>query len=178
MQEEDTEWIEITEEALNKKFNSTNEDDLADRFEEENTNDQSDFVRESTQQDIHFQLADASDEETADQVSHSDEASQVNAICSKIFTQSVHEMPPVVKSTATPKSRQASGRVLPSSADESTQTAANRIKTPRQFSPAFLRLIDKLESLNWFEEQYPSKSKDVGHVDHGALRSRNSLSSL
>ena len=71
VQEEDTEWIEITDEAINKKFNSTNEDALAEHFEEENTHGQSGFVRESTQEDIHFQLADASDEETADRVSFS-----------------------------------------------------------------------------------------------------------
>lgn len=40
-------------------------------------------------------------------------------------------------------------------ATESTQTVEIRAKTPRQFSASFLRLIDKLKELSWFDEQYP-----------------------
>ena len=44
---------------------------------------------------------------------------------------------------------------------ESTQTIEIRAKTPRQFSASFLRFIDKLKELNWFEEQYPLIKVDV-----------------
>jgi len=49
----------------------------------------------------------------------------------------------------------------PSFIHESTQTVEPRTKTPREFSSAFLHLIDKLVELNWFAEQYPLIKVDV-----------------
>lgn len=46
-------------------------------------------------------------------------------------------------------------------ATESTQTVETRAKTPREFSDSFLRLVEKLKELNWFEEQYPLIKLDV-----------------
>ena len=70
--------------------------------------------------------------------------------------------PPVVKPPPPAKVARIPVKPLVTISDESTQTpAAVRMKTPRQFSAPFVRLVDKLKELKWFEEQYPLVKADV-----------------
>ena len=70
--------------------------------------------------------------------------------------------PPPPKPVAPPKPARIPVKVIPTVVTESTQTIETvRAKTPRQFSASFLRFVDKLKELNWFEEQYPMVKIDV-----------------
>lgn len=70
--------------------------------------------------------------------------------------------PPVTKTATPAKPARIPVKVIPIATTESgQQTIETRAKTPREFTPGFTRLVEKLKELNWFEEQYPLVKVDV-----------------
>jgi hypothetical protein len=170
-------------EATMKKKLDTDEDDVTDRLEKRKKKTQSDFMKQLT--DLAQQVVErppSQPEPVVDEIKRQvnlilfafisilfflkeiGEPSSSSRAPSRLARQTPLRRPPTSKSAAPSKPARIPVKLLAPVINESTQTVETvetHVKTPRQFSPSFLRLVDKLIELDWFEEQYPLIKIDV-----------------
>ncbi|CAF0753292.1 unnamed protein product [Rotaria sp. Silwood1] len=180
--DEEAEWKELIEATMKKKL-ATGEEDMDDRLEKQKKKTQSDFMKQLTdlaQQAVELPPpAEPAADETKQPVNaqffnfyfiiiltvYSKEPGappSSSHTANRLSRQTPLRRPPtVVKPTAPSKPARIPIKPLVPVVTESTQTVEARVKTPRQFSSSFVRFIDKLKELNWFEEQYPLVKVDI-----------------
>lgn len=151
--------------ATMKQKNVVDEDDTIDRFGRPKKKIQSDFMKQLT--DLAQQVpepspppADLPTDETIPKGTEVPPGSSRAASRLNRPTPLRHPPPPKLVTPSKPARIPVKQPYIPV-ATESTQTVEARAKTPREFSDSFLRLMDKLKELHWFEEQYPLIKFDV-----------------
>jgi len=158
---------------MKKKVVTNEDEELTNPLDKRKGKNQSDFMKQLTdiaQQVVEQapsppQIIELPTEETA-KVQVERDLSSMSQAGSRLARPTPLRRPPApVKPVATPsKPARIPVKVIPipTVASDSTQTIETvREKTPKQFSSAFLRFIDKLKELNWFEEQYPMVKIEV-----------------
>ncbi|CAF1127858.1 unnamed protein product [Rotaria sordida] len=163
--DEEAEWKELIEATMKKKL-AADEDDMDDRLEKQKKKTQSDFMKQLT--DLAHQVVEPSpppqEEPVIDESKQPEPGAPPSSsqTTNRLARQTPLRRPPVVvKSSPPSKPARIPVKPLIPIVTESTQTVETRVKTPRQFSPSFVRFVDKLIELNWFEEQYPLVKVDI-----------------
>ncbi|CAF0730534.1 unnamed protein product [Rotaria sordida] len=163
--DEEAEWKELIEATMKKKL-AADEDDMDDRLEKQKKKTQSDFMKQLT--DLAHQVVEPSpppqEEPVIDESKQPEPGAPPSSsqTTNRLARQTPLRRPPVVVKPSPPsKPARIPVKPLIPIVTESTQTVETRVKTPRQFSPSFVRFVDKLKELNWFEEQYPLVKVDI-----------------
>ncbi|CAF0999067.1 unnamed protein product [Rotaria sordida] len=163
--DEEAEWKELIEATMKKKL-AADEDDMDDRLEKQKKKTQSDFMKQLT--DLAHQVVEPSPPPQEEPVIDESKQPEPGAPPSSSQTANrlarqtpLRRLPVVVKPSPPSKPARIPVKPLIPIVTESTQTVETRVKTPRQFSPSFVRFVDKLIELNWFEEQYPLVKVDI-----------------